>query len=65
MSIELFDLYVPQSHPAPLHPDAASFHVQPEIHHTFRPEPKAPPQAISAAFTGAVVAAPWIVLIGL
>ncbi|KAI3616361.1 hypothetical protein WG66_012621 [Moniliophthora roreri] len=65
ISIELFDLYVPQSHPTLVHPDAASFHVQPEIHHTFRPEPKAPPRAVSAAFTGAVVVAPWLILIGL
>ncbi|KAK7035382.1 hypothetical protein VNI00_011913 [Paramarasmius palmivorus] len=65
LRVELFDLYVPQSHPAPVHPDEASFHVRPEIQHTFRPDPKTPPQAVSAAFAGAVIAAPWLLLLGL
>ncbi|TFK34474.1 oligosaccharyl transferase delta subunit [Crucibulum laeve] len=64
LSAELFDLILPLSHPAPVHPDEASFHVLPEIKHTFRPEQKLPPRVISAFFAGLVVA-PWAVLLGL
>lgn len=48
--------------PPPQHPDEASFHVRPEIHHTFRPDPKSPPRIISAVFAGIVIA-PWLGLI--
>ncbi|KZP15312.1 hypothetical protein FIBSPDRAFT_867412 [Athelia psychrophila] len=63
-SIELFDLIVPASQPPPVHADEASFHVLPTIHHTFRPEQKLPPRAISAVFS-ALVLSPWVVLLGL
>ncbi|TDL22867.1 oligosaccharyl transferase delta subunit [Rickenella mellea] len=62
--IYLFDLVLPESQPPPQHPDEASFHVLPEIQHTFRPEQKVPPKAISAFFAGLVVS-PWLVLITL
>ncbi|KAI0763105.1 oligosaccharyl transferase delta subunit [Trametes elegans] len=61
---ELFDLVVPPSQPAPHHPDEASFQVRPEIQHTFRPDQKSPPKVISAFFT-ILLAAPWVVLLGL
>jgi len=61
---ELFDLHLPASQPAPQHPDESSFHLLPPIEHTFRPEPKLPPQIISAFFA-CLVASPWIVLINL
>ncbi|OSD01488.1 oligosaccharyl transferase delta subunit [Trametes coccinea BRFM310] len=61
---ELFDLIVPPSQPPAQHPEEASFHVRPEIHHTFRPEQKLPPKVISAFFA-ALLAAPWVVLLGL
>jgi oligosaccharyltransferase complex subunit delta (ribophorin II) len=61
---DLFDLSLPRSKPPPQHPDEPSFHPRPEIHHTFRPDPKSPPRAVSAAFT-ALVLAPWLVLIAL
>jgi hypothetical protein len=61
---ELFDLYLPLSHPAPQHPDEPSFHLLPTIEHTFRPDPKLPPRAISAFFAGLVIS-PWFILIGL
>ena len=61
---ELFELIVPPSQAAPQHPDEASFHLLPEIQHTFRPEPKTPPRFISAIFS-ALVLAPWVVLLGL
>ncbi|KAI0676458.1 oligosaccharyl transferase delta subunit [Trametes maxima] len=61
---DLFDLVVPPSQPPPQHPDEASFHVRPEIHHTFRPDQKLPPKVISAFFT-ALLAAPWVILLGL
>ncbi|KIK68567.1 hypothetical protein GYMLUDRAFT_36028 [Collybiopsis luxurians FD-317 M1] len=60
---ELFDLYVPASHPAPVHPDEASYHLLPEIAHTFRPDPKLPPRAISALFAGVVLTVPWLLLL--
>ncbi|KAG6819562.1 hypothetical protein H0H93_010727 [Arthromyces matolae] len=59
--VELFDLVVPASQPAPVHPNEQTFHPLPEIHHTFRPEPKLPPRPISLLFS-AVVLAPWAVL---
>jgi len=62
--IELFDLILPASYPAPQHADEPSFHPLPEIAHTFRAEQSTPPQIISAVFS-ALVVAPWVVLIGL
>ncbi|KAF8551639.1 hypothetical protein OG21DRAFT_1466937 [Imleria badia] len=63
-TFDLFDLYVPASAtPAP-HPDEASFHPQPPIAHTFRPEQKVPPKVVSAFFA-ALVLAPWVALLGL
>lgn len=64
VSVQLPDLIIPASHPAPIHPDEASFHTRPEIHHTFRAEQKLPPKAISAIFA-VIVLAPWVVLVGL
>ena len=64
LAVSLFELKIPASHPAPAHPDEASFSLLPEIHHTFRPEPKLPPRPISAIFS-LVVLTPWLVLIGL
>ena len=62
--IDLFDLTLPPSHPAPQHPEEESYHPRPEIFHTFRPDPKSPNKIISAVFSGLVLA-PWVVLIGL
>ncbi|KAI0090349.1 Oligosaccharyltransferase subunit Ribophorin II-domain-containing protein [Irpex rosettiformis] len=60
---ELFDLFLPASQSAPPHELEHTFHPQPLIHHTFRPEQKVPPRIISAA--GAIlVLAPWVVLVG-
>ena len=64
LSVPLFDLQIPASHPPPVHPDEASFHILPEIQHTFRPDQKLPPKPISAIFSAAVLA-PWVVLLGL
>ncbi|PFH48015.1 hypothetical protein AMATHDRAFT_76926 [Amanita thiersii Skay4041] len=64
LSADLFDLYVPASQPAPVHQDEASFHILPEINHTFRAEQKLPPRPISAVFALFVVA-PWVFLLGL
>ena len=64
LSIHLFDLIVPRSAPAPIHPDEVSFHPLPEIKHTFRPDQKLPPQPISAIFT-VLVLSPWVVLLSL
>ncbi|KAF9051543.1 oligosaccharyl transferase delta subunit [Panaeolus papilionaceus] len=64
ITIELFDLILPASQPAPQHPDAAAFQTRPEIQHTFRPDHKQPPKPISAVFS-LLVAAPWVVLLGL
>jgi len=61
---DLFDLYIPASQPAPQHPDEPSFHLLPEIEHTFRPEQKLPPRFISAVFS-VLVLSPWLVLISL
>jgi len=64
LKIALFDLVLPESQPAPQHPDEASFHLLPTIHHTFRAPQKVPPRAISALFASLTLA-PWAVLIGL
>lgn len=64
ITVDLFDLVLPKSQPAPEHPLESTFHVLPEIKHTFRPDHKVPPTFISAAFT-LIVLAPWAVLIGL
>ncbi|EJC99366.1 oligosaccharyl transferase delta subunit [Fomitiporia mediterranea MF3/22] len=61
LKAHFFDLSIPPSAPAPQHSEEATFHPLPEIHHTFRPEPKSPPRFISAVFAG-VVLAPWLVL---
>ena len=64
LSVHLFDLVVPRSAPAPIHPDEASFHPLPEIKHTFRPDQKLPPRPVSAIFT-VLVLFPWVVLLRL
>jgi len=64
LSQPLFQLYLPQSQPAPQHPDEPMYHLLPEIQHTFRPDPKTPYVIFSAIGTVAVVA-PWVVLLGL
>ena len=64
LSVELFDLILPPSLPAPEHPDAASYHPLPEIKHTFRPDNKLPPRFISAV-SAALVVAPWVILLNL
>jgi hypothetical protein len=64
LAVSLFDLKIPPSHPAPVHPDEASFSPLPEIHHTFQPDQKLPPRPISAIFS-LVVLTPWLVLLGL
>lgn len=63
-TLDLFDLHIPPSAPAPVHPDEQIYHPRPELAHTFRPDPKLPPRIISAFFT-ALVVAPWVVLLGL
>ena len=60
----LFDLSVPASMPPQKHPDEEAYHVRPELHHTFRPEPKLPPRIISAIFAGFVLS-PWLALLTL
>lgn len=64
LSVSLFDLILPASHPVVQHPDEASFHPLPQIHHTFRPDQKLPPRPISAVFS-LLVLAPWFVLLGM
>jgi len=64
LKIDLFDLTLPESHPAPQHPDEATFHLLPEIVHTFRAPQKVPPPPVSALFAGAALA-PWAVLLAL
>ncbi|KAH8829329.1 oligosaccharyl transferase delta subunit [Flagelloscypha sp. PMI_526] len=64
ISATLFYLTVPASQPPISHPDEASYHLRPEIHHTFRPDQKLPPKFISAVSTLLVIA-PWVVLLGL
>ncbi|KAF7306749.1 Dolichyl-diphosphooligosaccharide--protein glycosyltransferase subunit 2 [Mycena indigotica] len=61
LKLHLFDLILPASGSLPQHPDEASFHLLPTIHHTFRLPPKTPPQFISAVFA-ALTLAPWLVL---
>jgi hypothetical protein len=63
--LELFNLYIPASHPAPVHPDEADFHVLPELKHTFNAPPNLPPRAVSALFAGLVLVVPWAALLGL
>ena len=60
-TLDLFDLRVPPSAPAPVHPEEVFYRPRPELVHTFRPDPKLPPKAISALFA-ALVLAPWAVL---
>ena len=60
----IFDLVVPPSQPAPVHPDEARFHLLPEIEHTFRPDQKMPPKFISFV-ASLITLSPWVVLIGL
>ncbi|KAI0035431.1 oligosaccharyl transferase delta subunit [Vararia minispora EC-137] len=61
---DLFDLAIPGSAPVAQHPEAELFRPRAAIYHTFRPEPKIPPVAISGIFTCAVLA-PWLALLGL
>ena len=63
-TVDLFDLHVPPSAPAPVHPDEHFYHPHTELEHTFHPEPKLPPSFVSAFFA-ALVLAPWVVLLGL
>ena len=63
-TIRLFDIKLPASQPAPVHPEEPTFHLLPEIKHTFRPDQKLPPVFISIVFS-AVVLAPWVLLIGM
>lgn len=60
----LFHLTLPRSQPPHTHPDEVHYHMQPEIHHTFRPENKIPMSSISAFFALATLS-PWILLLGL
>ncbi|KDR80116.1 hypothetical protein GALMADRAFT_223015 [Galerina marginata CBS 339.88] len=64
LAVELFDLVLPRSQPAPEHPQESTYHPLPEIKHTFRPDNKLPPRFISAV-SAIVVLAPWVVLLGL
>jgi len=59
--IPLFAVYLPASAPVAPHQEEVTFHPQPEIVHTFRPDQKHPLKAISAVFVG-VALAPWAVL---
>ena len=60
-TLDLFDLQIPPSAPAPVHPDEHLYHLRTELAHTFQPEPKLPPRFVSAFFA-ALVLAPWAVL---
>ncbi|KAF9485020.1 oligosaccharyl transferase delta subunit [Pholiota conissans] len=64
LSVELFDLVLPRSQPAPQHPLEATYHPLPEIKHTFRATNKLPPRFISAV-SALVTLTPWVVLLGL
>ena len=64
-SAELFDVVLPPSQPAPEHPDEKTFWVQPEIHHTFRPEQKLPSRFVSGIGALIVGAGPWFLLLAL
>ena len=61
VTFDLFDLHVPPSAPAPVHPEEVFYLPRPELAHTFRPDQKLPPRPISALFA-ALVLAPWAVL---
>lgn len=61
---DLFDLSLPPSASTPPHPEESTFHVQPEISHTFQPDQKSPPKVISLVFAGLVLS-PWALLLGL
>ena len=63
-TLDLFDLHIPPSAPAPVHPDESLYSPRPELVHTFRPEQKLPPRFVSALFA-ALVLSPWVVLFGL
>ena len=58
---DLFDLHVPPSAPAPVHPEGIFYHSRPELAHTFHPDQKLPPRPISALFA-ALVLTPWAAL---
>ncbi|KIY47406.1 hypothetical protein FISHEDRAFT_45365 [Fistulina hepatica ATCC 64428] len=60
--IDLFDLYLPPSQLAPVHPEEVSFHPLPELHHTFRPDNVPPAKIISFVFAVLVFVAPWAAL---
>ncbi|KAH9979768.1 oligosaccharyl transferase delta subunit [Russula compacta] len=60
-AFDLFDLYIPPSAPAPVHPEEVFYHPRPELAHTFHPDPKLPPRPVSALFA-ALVLAPWFIL---
>lgn len=64
-TMELFDLYLPPSQPAPEHPEDKFFRPQPEIKHTFRPEQKLPSKFVSGLGALFVGAGPWVLLLGL
>ena len=64
LKVNLFDLFLPESQPAPQHPDEASFHPLPPIHHTFREEQKLPPRIVSGV-SALLVLTPWVALLGL
>src|SRR5713226_921149 len=57
-TVDLFDLHVPPSAPAPVHPEEVFYQPRPELVHTFRPDPKLPPRPISGLFA-ALVLSPW------
>ncbi|KAI0250640.1 oligosaccharyl transferase delta subunit [Lactifluus subvellereus] len=63
-AFDLFDLHIPPSAPAPVHPEESLYHPRPELAHTFRPEPRSPLRPISALFA-VLVLAPWVVLFSL
>lgn len=64
-SLELFDIYIPPSHPAPEHADEKTYYPQAEIQHTFRPDQKVPSKFVSGLAAISVAAGPWIVLVSL
>ena len=56
--------YLSASQPPPAHPDEPAFHPLPEIKHTFRPDQRVPPIAVSGFFA-LLVASPLLVLFGM
>ena len=58
----LFDLKLPASLPAAALPEEASYSPLPTLSHTFQPDHKAPPRAISAVFS-LLVLSPWLGLV--